>query len=232
MNRFLLIAFATMFLISCEKDNSNSENHLPKATFITNPSIAGVNQQILFDASAVTDNEDPSDALQVCWSFIEDESFTPFSTSKTATHSYDQVGVYFPRLVVRDTYPLTDTTTAMVVIVYDVNNKPPDIATIITPPNFEDYMKPTVIFGWKTKGDPEDDSLSFDIWVGRSIPSMAIIKSGIVDYYYDSNHFKNYYDTISGFQNDQSYYWKVAAKDPNGNYVFSETQIFYTEPAN
>lgn len=232
MSRLLFFFLCSLFLIfvSCQKENTNSENHLPKAVFSTNPERAEPSQEILFDANESFDNEDPLNALEVAWSWTENGSFSPYSFEKTAINSYDQVGIYFPRMVIRDTYPLTDTAKMMVVIVNDLSNLPPAKPYHQSPPNYQEYIHSPVILRWISPGDPENDSLTFDIWMGESLDYMKIIKSGISKYVMD-NHKKNYSDTIDVAGYKRIYYWKVAAKDLNGNYVFSDPWAFYTEPA-
>ena len=233
MSRLLLLFLCSLFLIfiSCQKENTNSENHLPKAVFSTNPERAEPSQEILFDANESFDNEDPLNALEVAWSWTENGSFSPYSFEKTAINSYDQVGIYFPRMVIRDTYPLTDTAKMMVVIVNDLNNFPPKEPRLSQPPVNTVGIRSPVHLSWYTLGDPENDPLTFDIWLGQSLDHMKKIKSGIIEYtmIQDTLH---YNDTIEVMGGDKTYYWKVAAKDPNGNYVFSSFQVFFTDPKN
>lgn len=232
MSRLLLFVFSSIFFIflSCQKENSNSENHLPKAVITTNSERAEPNQEIVFDAGESSDNEDPLEALEIAWSWTETGSFTPYSFEKTATHSYNEVGVYFPRMVIRDTYPLTDTSEIMVVIVNDLTNQPPAQPYHVSPPNTQDYIHSPVRLQWISPGDPENDSLTFDIWMGESLDNMKIVKSGVSDYLID-DHKKYYNDTIDVTGYKRLYFWKVAAKDPNGNYVFSVPWTFSTEPS-
>lgn len=233
MSRLLFFFLCSLFLIfvSCQKENTNSENHLPKAVFFSNLERAEVNQVITFNAGESSDKEDPTEALEVAWSWTETGTFTPFSYEKTATHSYNQVGVYYPKMVIRDTYPLTDTAKLMIVIVNDLNNFPPEQPILSQPPDTTKGIRSPVNLEWYTLGDPENDPLTFDIWLGQSLDHMIKIKSGIFNYTPIQDKLY-YYDTIEVMGADKTYYWQVAAMDPNGNYVLSSYQVFSTDPEN
>lgn len=229
MNRFTFILAAIIIFSGCGKDDDNTKNHVPKAVFSFTPQRAEANVPIQFDASSVSDIEDESGSLEVQWSWTGNNVFTPYSTGKTAVYNYTEEGIYFPELVVKDTKGMTDTTYAMVVIVYDTTNKPPSIPLLVSPPEWESWMEPTIIFKWKSGIDPEGDSLSFDLWIGKSLSTMKLHRPDI-DYYTMIAGEKVYETTETGFQFEQDYYWQVAAKDPNGNYTLGHTWKFTTRP--
>lgn len=229
MNKFALIIAIIIFFSGCGKNDENTQNHIPSAAFSISPLRAEANVPINFDASSVSDTEDPTESLEVKWSWTGNSDFTTYTTEKTAVHSYTAEGIYFPELVVQDTETMTDTTHRMVVIVYDIDNMPPSIPLLVSPPEWQTWMEPTIIFKWESGIDPEGDSLSFDLWIGQSIATMKIHRADI-DYYTMIADEKVFETTESGFQFDQDYYWQVAAKDQNGNYTLGHTWKFTTRP--
>lgn len=231
MNKIALIITIIIIFSGCGKDDDNTKNHVPIASFSISPLRAEANDPIQFDASSVSDTEDPTESLEVQWSWAGNDNFTSYSTEKTAVHSYATEGVYLPKLRVRDTQALTDSIHSMVVIVYDLNNLPPAIPILVSPPEWQTWMDPTIIFRWKAGIDPEGDSLSFDLWIGRSHATMSLHRPDI-DYYTMIAGEKVYETTESGFQFDKDYYWQVAAKDPNGNYTLGHIWKFTTRPEN
>lgn len=230
MNRFTLFLISLSIFFSCSKEDNNSQNHLPRAAFSVIPVRAEAGDIINFDAGIVTDNEDPLEQLQVQWDWEGNQVYTPYSFTKTATHQYATEGVYFPKVRVKDTKSLTDTTKNMVVIVYDLNNLPPEIPIQIFPPEWQTWVNPDIYFRWKAGPDPENDSLLFDLWVGTAINDLRLIRSDISTFNMVEGE-RIYESTESGFRYNQDYYWQVAAKDPNGNYTVGRIWKFTTQPA-
>ncbi len=229
MNRLILLLGIIAIVSGCKKENENTQNHLPKAAFSISPIRAEANDSVYFDAGIVTDKEDPLENLQVQWSFNGDGNYTPYSPEKTAVKLYAQEGIYFPKMRVIDTYSLTDTAKGMVVIVHDLANLPPERPLQVSPPEWQTWMDPSIIFKWTSGSDPEDDVQSFDLWVGRSVNAMVKIRTGISDFTLVGEE-QLYEVTVDGFQFHQDYYWQVAAMDPNGNYTLGHIWKFTTRP--
>lgn len=78
----------------------------PRAAFTTNPSVVVVGQPVTFDASASSDLQTPSSALEVSWDFPGTAPglppWTAFTTTRTATFTFTTAGKYDVRLAVRD----------------------------------------------------------------------------------------------------------------------------------
>ncbi|QSQ18857.1 PKD domain-containing protein [Pyxidicoccus parkwayensis] len=80
----------------------------PLASFTYGPAVVVAGQSISFDASGSSDNSTPGAALEVSWDFTGlDPGAPPWSgsawtTTKTATRTYDTPGTYTVRLAVRD----------------------------------------------------------------------------------------------------------------------------------
>jgi len=216
-------------LSGCKKDIPNSQNHLPKASFYASPDRVEVNTLVNFDADSVSDAEDANAVLKVRWDFENDNIYdTELSTSKTTSHTYSALGVYLPKLEVLDTGGMTDTVKRMVVVVSDLSNLPPDMPVYITPPNWQTWMEPTIIFQW-TCTDPENDSLSFDILIGQNVNTLNLAESDITNFVLIDN-VVTFTTTLSSFKFNQDYYWQIAAKDIVGNYTPGRIWKFTTRP--
>jgi hypothetical protein len=227
--KILLFAMSAFIFAACGKDEQNTTNHLPVANYTVNTYRGDVNTVFQFDASLVSDLEDPTDVLEIRWDMNNSGVYdTPFSTVKFATHQYSQSGLYFPLMQVRDTKGMTDSIRKMVVVVTDLNNQPPELPIYLTPPNWQTWMEPTIIFKW-TCSDPENDPLSFDLWIGRSLESMQPVQTGITtSEIVGQNTVFN--TTISGFGLNRTFYWQVFARDIAGNYTPGHIWRFTTRP--
>lgn len=229
MKHLFKICLILIVLSACNKDNENTQNNLPNADFSIVPQRAEVGDEVIFDAHIVSDKEDPIEDLQVAWSWEGNNNFTDYSFEKTASYSYTSKGIHFPKVVVKDTYSLTDTAKHMVIIVTDLSNEPPAAPIQITPPEWQTWMEQTVDFEWYASDDPENDSLSYDLWIGRSIETMTLRRANITESFIKLGQ-RAYKSTETGFLLNHDYYWQVAAKDPNGNYSLSWIWKFTTKP--
>lgn len=229
MKRLTFILIALTIIYGCTKEESNSQNHLPRAAFSVIPQRAEAGDTIYFDAGIVTDVEDPLEKLQVQWLWSQGLTYTPYSYEKTAIHTYSSRGVYFPQVRVMDSKTLTDTTKKMVVIVDDLDNLPPTIPGLVWPPEWQTWVEPTITFKWVSGTDPENDPLKFDLWIGRSINDLRLVASDLETFTMVEGE-RLYEYTETGFLLNQDYYWQVAAKDPNGNYVPGWIWKFTTKP--
>lgn len=226
-----ILTFSLIFFIfsACNKDNENTKNNLPKADFSVVPQRAEVGDEITFDAGIVSDKEDALEELQVTWSWEGNNDFIPYTFEKVISHNYLTKGIYFPKLVVKDTYSLTDTAKQMVVIVSDVTNLSPTAPVQITPPEWQTWMNQTIDFEWYASNDPENDSLTYDLWIGMSLKTMTLRRSNITSSFIKLGQ-RAYKTTETGFLLNHDYYWQVAAKDSNGNYSLSWIWKFTTKP--
>ena len=81
------------------------------------PASGNTSTVFAFDASACTDKQDTSSALQVRWDWNGDGSYdTGWTTAKIATHSFTQSGNYAVRMQVANTIGFTNVTSATVVV--------------------------------------------------------------------------------------------------------------------
>lgn len=213
----ILLAIPLVFS-SCIKEENNTFNYLPEARYTVNPSRGDSNTQFFFDASGVSDAEDPVSSLEICWDWDNDGVYdTEFTTEKTSIHQYNSTGVYFPLMLVRDTKGMKDSIRHMIVVVSDLSNQPPSMPSYITPPNWQSWMEPEVIFKW-TCSDPENDEITFDLWTGRSAEAMFPAATGITEFSMENGQ-KVYQTTRAGFELKKTYYWQIYARDVAGNYT-------------
>lgn len=98
------------------------ENLAPTAAFTVTPGSGDVTTSFTADASNSTDLEDPLAVLEVRWDWEDDGAWdTPWSVTKTATHTFPAVGAFTTRLQVRDSGGLVDEATRSV----SLNNTAP-----------------------------------------------------------------------------------------------------------
>jgi len=106
-------------------------NTAPTAAFDVTPSSGSIHTEFAFDASASSDNETPLADLEVHWDWEGDGQYdTVWSTTKTATHTFDLTGTYTVTLEVRDGQGLTSTATHALVVIEDA---PPTAVLTIQP---------------------------------------------------------------------------------------------------
>jgi hypothetical protein len=220
-----------LLFAQCSKDETNSKNHLPVAGYLVNPYRGDVNTVFQFSAAdSVSDNEDAVDVLEVRWDWNNDGIYdTEYSANKTITHQYSQSGLYFPVLKVRDTKGMVDSVKKMLVVALDLSNEPPYDPINLSPPDWQSWMEPSVIFKWKCT-DPKGDDLTFDLWLGKTVATMKLVQTGITDFEINNN-IKEFKSTITGLElNKTTYFWRVYARDPAGNYSRSHIWRFTTRP--
>jgi len=214
------ICISSLSLISCKKNNGNSENAMPRAALSVDTLRGDITTVFHFDASNSSDKEDPSASLQVAWNFGDNGAgYSGFSSVKTITHSYTNTGEYEVKLVVKDSQGLADTTSQKIVIVFNLANNPPGKPVYTAPDNFTSFLPPSVKLTWLCN-DPENDPLTFDIFIGTDPSVLFRISSGIT---------LNEY-TVTSMEKGRNYFWQIAARDPNGNYVRGDVWRFSTEP--
>ncbi|NUU99869.1 hypothetical protein XO12_07105 [Marinitoga sp. 1154] len=92
---------------------------------------------------------------------------------------------------------------------YIRNNTRPDIPTLIYPQNQSIEIPVTVNLEWNAE-DPEDDSLSFDIYLGENDNLEYITTTQSTSYELT-------------LENDKKYFWKIIANDGE---IESESQVF------
>lgn len=92
-------------------------NTPPVADFSITPEKGKVGQEISFDASASTDEEDNPDQMDIRWDWNNDNRYdTPFSLNKVIKKTFTEAGTFIITLQVRDSGGLTDKRVKLLVI--------------------------------------------------------------------------------------------------------------------
>ncbi len=129
--RISLITLSTLFAVllhSCKPES----NTAPTAIFTIAPAFGSVDSTFTFDASGVSDVEDPVANLQVRWDWESDSVFdTEFSTTKIIKHKFSAGGTINITVEVKDTKGKTGRYTDFVRVLW--NNRPPKAALSVSP---------------------------------------------------------------------------------------------------
>ena len=225
-------ALIIVFFIGCNKDN-NTEDHFPKAAYKMYINYPGdscyrgdLNTVYHFDASSSFDKEAPR-LLNISWDFTNSGNYIDYNTTKSATHKYDKIGLYFPVLKVRDTKGLVDSTRKMVVVVKDLDNEPPKAPDSRSVEVLQDSTSSgiTVVFRWSCS-DPEDDSLTYDLWLAeRENRLTSFDKNSLTSFKPDLSSSEA---IVSNLKFNQNYYWQIYVRDVAGNYTAGPIWSFTT----
>jgi hypothetical protein len=216
----LAICVSVSSIISCKKNNNNSENAMPTAVLSIDTTRGDIATVFHFDASLCTDKEDPTTALQVGWNFGDGVStFSSYTNTKTITHTYTNTGVYTAKLIVKDTQGLVDTASQMIVVVNNPANRPPNKPVYISPDNYSTGIPDSVKLKWLCT-DPENDPLTYDVFLGYNA-NILYLKT--------SNTTLNEYN-VRSLEKKTNYFWQIAVHDPNMNYVLGDVWKFTTKP--
>lgn len=221
-----LLMTTLLILAGCDKGENNTENHLPVAVFDIDVYRGEINTIFQFDAGKVSDYEDSAELLEVRWDWDNNGIYdTEFSTVKTISHQYTQTGLYFPVMQVRDSKGMVDLKDTTVVVVTDITNQPPAFPIYVFPYDWQKWINNDIIyFKWKCDRDPENDPLTFDLWIGTSpetlqplidIPAQTEIFNDEEVYVTGLSEYK----PGSKFESATTYFWQIYVKDPNGNYT-------------
>jgi PKD repeat protein len=116
----------------------------PEALFSLSPTVGNPLTVFTVNANPSSDYEDPLGLLQVRWSWDGGASWGPWTTAKSAAHTYSTPGDYAIRLEVLDTAGLTDNWTAAVTVTPKPDNTPPVIVS--APPASVDVGQPLRVF--------------------------------------------------------------------------------------
>ncbi len=95
-------------------------NTAPTASFTITPSNGNTSVTFQFDASDCSDNEDQTSVLEIRWDWENDGNWdTQYSTNKTATHQYSDIGIYTVKMNVIDTGELVDSKTIQIPVLFE-----------------------------------------------------------------------------------------------------------------
>lgn len=106
-------------------------NTAPTASFTITPASGTTATNFAVDASASADGQDAASALQVRWDWENNGTWTAYTTTKTATHTFAATGVHTVAMQVKDTGGLTATITHTVSVT--AVNTAPTASFTVTP---------------------------------------------------------------------------------------------------
>jgi PKD repeat protein len=95
MRCFLVLAFC-LIVVGCTQDHVISNNTLPQATFTSNPTSAGINQPLTFDATGSIDSDGAIERFD--WNFGDGGT----ASGKTVSHVFQTAGTFTVTLTVTD----------------------------------------------------------------------------------------------------------------------------------
>lgn len=108
-------------------------NTAPTASFTVTPPSGIISTNFSFNATASSDAQDATAALQVRWDWESNGTWTTYTTAKTASHTFSTVGTHTVSLQVLDTGGLSGTTTRSVMVT--AANTAPTASFTVTPPS-------------------------------------------------------------------------------------------------
>lgn len=201
----LIVLFVALLLIfiGCQKDIDENE-YSPTASFTITPTSGDTLTIFIVDASESFDNEDQTSELQVSWDWQNNNIWTEYTTTKTASHKFDSAATYNIQLRVKDNSGWTGTASREIVVVPQ-GNRPPGPPYDPIPANGDVNISVETKLLWFCI-DPEGDSLLFDIYLGKSIDPPIIAEDENVQIF-----------NPGMLENGVIYYWKIVAKDNKGN---------------
>jgi uncharacterized protein (TIGR02145 family) len=203
-----IIIFLAGFF-SCTKENTK-----PNADFSINPPAGNDETIFMFDAGSSSDLEDNTEDLMVIWDWEGDGFFdTQYATRKTADHIYVP-GEYMVTLVVKDPRGLTDTAVKALTVIS--SNLPPEIPDNPSPAEDAEEIRISLNLSWDCS-DPDGDYVLYNIYFGTTDPPELFLTSHAQRSF---NPGKLEYKT--------TYYWKVTARDTEGNSTEGPTWKFST----
>lgn len=115
--------------------------------------------------------------------------------------------------------------------VYSVSAPPPIFLPLVTevspltpsqphPPNAAINQSPNVYLAWETV-DASSSWLRYDIYLEANNPQPTmLLAGGLINPYFDP----------PAFELDTPYYWRVAVRDPQGQYIIGPVWSFHVEP--
>ncbi len=170
----------------------------------------------------VFDDEDDNETLETRFDFEYNESNgytwdTDWSNVCQVQHPYDDIGVKWIAVEVRDSGGLTDTTVYSVEVLDPATNEPPNEPTCEFP-KINSLVGPTMVTLHWTCSDPEYDILSYDLYLGTSPDPpyyLTIVQNGYLEQ--------------PPVLPSTTYYWKVAAYDDFNPKVHSQVFKFTTD---
>jgi PKD repeat protein len=132
-----LLTAVLAYLVGCGGAGSDtvplpSGNTSPTAAFTVTPTSGSSATLFTVDATGSSDAEDPAGALQVRWDWESNGTWTAYSATRVATHTFATTGIHTITLQVKDTNGATATATHTVTV-SNSGNAAPVASFTVTP---------------------------------------------------------------------------------------------------
>lgn len=192
------ILILVLLMVSCVKDQNP-----PVAKFTVTPLKGDIEESFYFDAGFSYDNNDPLSNLQFRWDWDGDGLWEKSYSSEVITnHKFDFTGTYNVYLEVINTNGLSSISSRQVEVINAGPLYPPKT---VFPHDNGNNIDITSLITWNCY-HKEDLDLIYDLYFGDD-PSPPLIKK---------NYISETYDPVL-LNSATKYYWKVVARDSNGN---------------
>lgn len=205
----IIIIFLVFLANACKKDNLG-----PIIELIINPSWGDTETLFLFDASNSNDDNDNFDMLQIRWDWDNNNSWdTSFSNDFITDHKFNNPGNYTIRLEIKD----SDGLSSIFLKQIEVFETGPFYRPIMPYP-VEQSINNNIFsrLRWKCYSKEISD-IKYDIYLGK-VKNPPLI---------EKNYNSDIYDPDI-LENSTEYYWRIVAKDDQGNIRLSPIWSFST----
>ena len=101
-------------------------------------------------------------------------------------------------------------------------NTLPEEASLIYPQNGSSEIDSTVLLKWQSFKDIEDDVVAYDVYVGTNANPGSVVASNVLDTTFQ----------FTNLNSNTTYFWKIVAKDNQGNETESDNWSFSTTTLN
>lgn len=204
-----LILILVLFIVSCVKDQNS-----PVAKFTVTPLTGDVGESFNFNSGMSYDQKDHLSDLKFRWDWEGDGFWdTPYSSETIINQKFQIPGTYKVHLEVINKGGITGISFREIVVMDKGPLYPP---IIIYPSNEKNNIKISSLISWDCYHADNLD-LKYDLYFGITSNPPLIKKNSISDIY------------DPGMLNSSTtYYWKVTAKDNNGNISTSPVWSFST----
>jgi len=156
----------------------------PDATFTVSPDVGYLTTVFEFDATLTTDPDDDPMDLLFRWDFNNDSIWDSFySTERTTSHSYNEIGIYTIRLEVIDEFEASSITSRQIAV--SPENSPPEASFSVSPESGDTNTSFT--FNASTSSDREDDFAILEVrwdWDNDSMWDTEFSTNKIIEYQY------------------------------------------------
>ncbi len=195
----------------------------PVAAFTFSPQSATTADPVTFDASESEPGScDGCYIVEYKWDFENDGVWDQISDNSTISYQFQTSNIYEVVLQVRNNqgYTSVDNATQTVEVVTSSSNGAPSTPSVSYPSNGSVEIEVVPTLTWSSV-DPEGDNLIYDIYLGTS-ESPQLIKS---------SHETNTYTPDAPLDESTTYFWKIVAKDTDGNQTTGPVWQFTTTGA-